>query len=130
MLGDVPEGEISLHQCSLCDKSFKQERALRIHRHMTHTNPRRANMTHTIPTTTLLTHTKRKRRRKTSSAKDTEGQEASEKITSKPRNTRIITFSHSTDLQNNSAHFDISGAGGTSFGILCHTWRLQNMNHM
>ena len=72
MLGEVPPGEI--HKCSQCDRSFKQERALRIHKYLMHANPRR--------------------RSKTNTAKVSEGQGTSEKISSKPRNTRIITFLH------------------------------------
>ena len=79
MLGEVPPGEISLHKCSQCDKSFKRERALRKHTHLKHTSPTR--------------------RSETKTAEDTEGQETSDKIPSKPRNTRISTISCSTDFQ-------------------------------
>ena len=120
MLGEVPEGEISLHQCSQCDRSFKQERALRIHRNVVHTNPRWKHMKHTNPSSTQLTLTKRKKRRKTKAAMDSGGQETSEEITSKPRNTRIIT-QHGLRKQFCTI-FDIFGAGDTSFGILCRRY--------
>ena len=38
MIGEVPPGEISLHKCSQCNKSFKRERALRKHTNLKHTN--------------------------------------------------------------------------------------------
>ena len=59
-------GEIFLHKCSQCDKRFKRERGLRKHLRLAHSSPGSGSQTNT--------------------AKDSEGQETSEEISSKLRN--------------------------------------------